>query len=66
MKICRFDWSAGESGKNGGSPGFGGHGEDSVRWFPTNLEILTVPVSCHWVRSRMRGCERPLEVWMEF
>ena len=65
-KVCRFDWSAGESGKNGGSPGFGGHGEDSVRWLSTNLEISNVPVSCHWIRSRMRRCEMPLEVWWSF
>ena len=53
MKICRSDRSAGEMAiqHNGGFPHLGGHGEDSIRCLPTNLEIVIVPISSTWMRT---------------
>ena len=65
MKICRFDWSALESGKNGGFTGLGGYGEDAIDCLPTNFEIEIKPVSCDWVCAGVRGCERSFEVRMD-
>ena len=66
MEICRFDWSAGKSGKNGSFPGLGGDGEDSIGCLPANFEIVVEPISCGWVCAGMRGRERSLEIWVEF
>lgn len=65
MKICCSDWSAGECGENGGFARLGGYGEDPIDCLPTYFEILIEPVSCDWVRTGVRGCERSFEVWME-
>lgn len=62
MKICCSDWSAGECGENGGFARLGGYGEDSIDCLPTYFEVVIEPVSCNWVRTRVRGCERSFEV----
>ena len=66
VKICRSDWSTGESGKNGGFAGLGGYREDSIDCSPTYFEIVIKPISCDWVCTGVRGCERSFKVWMEF
>ena len=66
MKICRSDWSAGESGKNGGFAGLSGYGEDSVGCLPACFKIVIEPISCDWVCTAVRGGERSFEVWVEF
>ena len=66
MKICRSDRTAGESGKNGGFPRLGGHGEDSIRCLPTDFEVVIVPISRDWVCAGVGACEGSLEVWVQF
>ena len=66
VKICRSDWSAGESGKNGGSAGLGGYGEDSIDCLPTYFEVVIEPVPCDWVCTGVRGCERSFKIFVEF
>ena len=66
MKICRSDWSAGESGNNGGFARLGGYGEDSMDCLPTYFEIVIEPVSCDWVCTGVCGCERSFEIGWSF